>query len=143
MENDFDVEDFRSPGDFITKDELKASGPQVKRIAGVEKRDGFKDKNGKVQPELVLVFSDGRKTGLRAQVNRDAMEDKFGRRTIGWIGQVIELYVDSSVRNPQGAKVGGLRVRVPENGAAPAEYTSDLEQDDGGVSSETDEPIPF
>ena len=128
--DDFDVDDFNTPGDFITKDELRMSGPQRKRIASVEKRDGFKDKNGRPIPELVLIFSDGRKTGLRAAVNRDEVKHAYGNRTSGWIDKVVELYCDATVRNPQGAKVGGIRVRIPD--AAEREgvtdFTSDLEK---------------
>ena len=75
MADDFDVDDFNTTGDFITTAELRTNGPQTKRIASVEKGTGFKDKNGKIQPELVLVFADGRKAGLRAKVNRDEARD--------------------------------------------------------------------
>lgn len=124
--DDYDVNDFMG-SDFVQKDELKASGPQTKRIASVEQRDGL-PRNGKVEPELVLVFSDDKKFGLRTKTNKEVLRDEFGRRTSGWVGKVIELHVDASVRNPQGAKVGGIRIRIPANGAAPSDYTSDLEQ---------------
>ena len=140
----FDVEDFNAQGGggsggFVRKEAIQAGGPRRVRIAAVEQRDGFKEKDGTSKPELVLVFSDGTKFGLRAWINRDAMKTAFGRDTDGWVGKVIELHVDASVRNPQGARVGGLRVRLPTSGAAPAEYTSDLEDDEDPA----DGPIPF
>jgi hypothetical protein len=131
MADDFDVDDFNTPGDFITTAELRTGGPQAKRIAGVERRDGFKDKNGKVQPELVLVFSDGRKAGLRAKVNRVDLAEAYGKRTSGWIGKAVELYCDKEVRNPSGAKVGGLRLRALDADAGDASgFTSDLDDAD-------------
>lgn len=133
--DDFDVEDFNTGSNFVDKEALKASGPRQVKIAAVEQRDGIKDANGKSTPELVLIFSDATKFGLRAKTNRDELKEQFGRRTSGWIGQVIELYVDPTVRNPQGAKVGGIRVRIPASDGKPLEFTSELE-------SEEDEPAP-
>ena len=129
-EDDFNVNDFNAGSQFLKKEDLIESGPQRKRIASVEQQAGFrKDVKGKLLPELVLVFSDGVKWPLRARTNRDDMATAFGERTKGWIGQVIEVYVDPAVRNPAGAKVGGLRMRVPMADGGPVDFVSDLEME--------------
>ena len=111
--DDFDVNDYMG-SDFVQKDELVKSGAQRKRITGVEQGDGL-PRDGKTVPELVLVFSDGKKHGLRARRRtRKRSATRTVRRTNGWIGKVIELYVDPSVRNPSGQKVGGIRIRIPD-----------------------------
>ena len=133
MDDDFDVEDFRAPGDFITKEELQASGPQKKRVEGVEQREGFKNKAGKAQPEPALLFSDGRKMGLRAQVNRDAMRDVSAGARVAGPARWSRSSCDPSVRNPQGARVGGVRLRGCADGGGPLDFTSDLELDDEDV----------
>jgi hypothetical protein len=141
MDDDFDVDEFDTPGDFVTTAELRTGGPQVKRIARVERGAGFKDKNGKPQPELVLVFSDGRKAGLRAKVNRLDLKEAYGARTHGWIGQTIELYCDKEVRNPSGAKVGGIRLRAMAAGAAVS--TDDFASDLDDVLEDEKNDVPF
>ena len=77
--DDFDVEDFNTKGNFVQKDELKEHGPRRVKIQDVEQRDGFKDDNGESKPELVLVFSDETRFGLRAWCNRDVLKTAFGR----------------------------------------------------------------
>jgi hypothetical protein len=121
--NDFDVDDFDSGGAFVSKDDLR-TGPRRVRIAAVEKRESqFKDAAGRPRQELVLIFSDETKIGLRAQVNRDAVKQAYGKHTREWVGQVIELYLDPSVRNPQGQKVGGI-LKPRRRAAARAPYNA-------------------
>ena len=134
--DDYDVNDFMG-SDFVQKDELKGKG-QRKRITSVEQRDGLPKKDGKVLPELVLVFSDDKKFGLRTRANQETLRDEFGARTRGWIGKVIELYVDPSVRNPSGQKVGGIRIRIPDDDGGPVDFTSDLE----GATDEAEQANP-
>jgi hypothetical protein len=141
-DNDFDVADFNAGGNFVQKAELSVSGPRQVRIQGVEKRSGFKDAAGQSKPELVLIFTDGMKFGLRTRTNRDVLTEAFGQKTRGWVGQVIELFVDPSVRNPAGAKVGGVRIRIPAKDGAPlVDFTSDLEGDEDDLAKT--EKVPF
>lgn len=137
--NDYDVDDFSTGGKFIKKDELKATGSERKKIQSVERRLSQPDKNGKPVPELVLIFSDETKLGLRAQTNRDELRAAFGRHTSAWIGKVIELYVDPSVRNPSGARVGGIRIRVPGQDGEPVDFRSDLDESE----SVNEGDVPF
>ena len=134
--DDYDVNDYMG-SDFVQKDELVKSGAQRKRITGVEQGDGL-PRDGKTVPELVLVFSDGKKHGLRTKTNKETLRDAYGSRTNGWIGKVIELYVDPSVRNPSGQKVGGIRIRIPTDNSGPIAYTSDLE----GATDEAEQADP-
>ena len=59
----------------------------------------------------------------------------FGRHTSDWIGRTIELYVDPTVRNPSGQKVGGIRIRIPDDDGGPVDFTSDL------VGADAAEPV--
>ncbi len=86
----------------------------------------------------MLIFSDGRKAGLRAQTNRDEVREVYGRLTSGWIDKLVELYCDPNVRNPSGAKVGGIRIRIPsgdDGTIGPVDFTSDLETEDEAAGS--------
>jgi hypothetical protein len=137
---DYNVDDY-SGSDFIQKDRVKTDGPLQLRIKNVEQRDGL-PKNGKVSPELVLIFSDDSKFGLRARVNRDELRDAFGKMTSGWRGRLIELYHDATVRNPAGQKVGGIRIRIPaQDAGAPLDFRSDLDVEK--VDNVEEEQAPF
>jgi hypothetical protein len=99
MDDDFDVSDFDTGSKFIRKEDLKADGPQRKRIQTVEQRESQfdKDKPGKPVPELVLVFTDGTRFGLRAK-DGPCTERREGGR-------------DSDSDSGRGRGTGRLRVR--------------------------------
>jgi hypothetical protein len=126
---DFDLRDYSKSGSFIKKDDLRASGPLTLTIASVEEADGLSGRDGKPPAkELVLVFTDGTKFQLGAATNRQALADMHGYLTSAWLGKSIELYCDPTVRNPSGAKVGGIRITRPDGQDADEEFTSDLEE---------------
>ena len=127
---DFDVRDFNGSGSaFVSKSQV-GDGVLDKRITAVEQAEGLPRNGRPAVPELVLLFSDGGKFGLRTRANRDALEAAFGPKTSAWIGKRVEIYVDPTVRSPQGQRVGGLRLRIPEQDAGvPADFQSDLEDD--------------
>jgi hypothetical protein len=68
------------------------------------------------------------------------MKTAYGKRTSLWVGKLVEVYCDPSVRNPQGAKVGGVRLRIPAEDGGPEEYVSDLEE--GYEEDEAAPPVP-
>jgi len=121
--------DYLTSGSFIKKAELRASGPQRLTIKAVETAEGLPGRDGKpAVQELQLVFTDDRRTPLRAQVNLRRMLEGFGDDTATWIGQVIELYFNPDVTNPSGGEPGGIRLRVPETAPRTGTFRSDLEE---------------
>ena len=133
--DDYDVNDFMG-SDFVQKDELKLKA-QRKRITSAEQRDGLPKKNGKVLPELVLVFSDERSSACgRARTRkRSATTTGRGRAAESARGSTLRR---SDRRNPSGAKVGGIRIRIPDDDGGPVDFTSDLE----GATDEAEQADP-
>ena len=128
---DADVRDYGSKTvGFVKKAELRMNGPRQVMVQDVEEADGFPDRTtGQPTKELVLMFSDGTKFGLRAKVNRDAMAAVCGYRTSDWIGKTIELYFDPGVFNPRGGEPGGVRIRRPGAMQVEEPFVSDLEEE--------------
>ena len=111
---DFNVRDYMAVS-FIKKQELRAQGPRRVTIKSVEEADGLPGRDGKpARKELVLLFTDGTKFGLRARINQETMVDLHGERTSGWIGKAITCTFDPSVMNPFGGEQGGIRIRRPD-----------------------------
>lgn len=46
-------------------------------------------------------------------VNRRVLVAAYGEEDENWFGKPVELYINPSVTNSQGAVVGGIRIRVP------------------------------
>ena len=137
----YNVDDYSTSG-FVQKDDLKTER-QV-RIKDVESRDAPAKDGKPPKPELVLVFTDDLKLGLRTAANRDTLKDAFGSDTDGWLGKVIVLWVDKNVRDPNGTKVGGIRIRIPaQDGGVPPTFTSDLEVSESELAAPEPEKVPF
>ena len=138
----YNVDDYSTSG-FVQKDDLKAERPV--RIKDVDSRDAPAKDGKPSRPELVLVFTDDSKLGLRTAANRDTLKEAFGKMTDDWIGKVIVLYVDPSVRSPTGARVGGIRIRIPAQDGGPVAFQSDLEPSEPEPEPETADPekVPF
>ena len=68
----------------------------------------------------VLHFQDaGLKSVVLNRTNTSAIVEVYGTDVDSWRGHTMELYADLNVTNPQGQRVGGIRMRKPD-GAAPA-----------------------
>ena len=139
---------------FLKKADVRVSGPQRLVIQDVEHADGFPGRNGgPAVRELHLIFTDGRRFSLRAQDNLRRMLEAFGDQTEHWRGQTIEVYFNPDIPNPTGGESGGLRLRVPDPGAAPGRartFQSELEEAAGpskpapkATAPGTDDEIPF
>ena len=122
---DFNARDFLT-SKFIRKDDLRTGGPRRLLITDVEKAPGLPGLGGRpAKDELVLVFADGMKFGLRARVNLERIVEAFGMQTSNWIGKTVELYFSPDISNPSGGAPGGIRVRIVD---APSviEFKSEL-----------------
>ena len=127
--DEFNARDYLSSS-FIKKDELRLGGPRRVVIQTIEEADGLPKRNGQLsRKELVLVFTDGSRFGLRAQANLQRLLDAYGERTSAWIGKTIELYFNPDIPNPSGGPSGGVRVRVPEPVSRTPAFMSELEKD--------------
>lgn len=77
-------------------------------IAGIEFAEFERD--GKTEKEPRLLFDDGKVMSLN-KTNATMLSNLFGDETDKWTGKEIVIYVDPNVRNPEGKKTGGVRVR--------------------------------
>jgi hypothetical protein len=103
------------PSRFISKDDVAT--PLQVTIESVE-HDTVKDDNGdKIVTVMSFVES---KPMIINNTNWMTIEDVWGDVSDNWIGKVIELYHDPSVMFG-GKKVGGVRVRIPNTNAKPAQ----------------------
>jgi hypothetical protein len=110
------AKNFERPGGWLKKDDLRRTGAQLFLVASVEEREGKDWGDGKpVYPELVLVFTNGKRFPLRATVNLDRVRDGWGDDCTTWPGKTIEIYFSPDVPNPRGGEPGALRVRLPES----------------------------
>ena len=125
-----DAREFLS-NSFIRKEDLRQGGRRRLVIQAVEKAMGLPGRNGQAaREELVLVFHDDTRFGLRAQVNLRRLIEAFGERTANWIGQTIDLYFSPDVVNPGGGSPGGIRIQVPTPGTKGRLFTSELDDPD-------------
>ena len=92
--------------------------------------------------ELVLLFSDGQRLGLRTQENLRRVLEAWGPDTDGWQGRVLEAYFSPDVRNPRGGDSGGIRVRIPDAvvPAAPVSATPTVRTT---IELPDDDRVPF
>ena len=90
-------------------------GPRDFQIASAA-RELFEARAGRpAQRKVVLTFTGdpARKLSL-IKTNLGILADAWGKHTAGWIGRTLTVYVDPTVRNPNGEVVGGLRVRISQ-----------------------------
>lgn len=106
-------------GVYLRKaDFTDASGATVARdfaIASVA-RELFEARAGRLaQRKIVLTFTGdpARRLSL-IPTNLRILADAWGKLAAAWIGRTLTVYVDPTVRNPNGAVVGGLRVRISQ-----------------------------
>lgn len=71
--------------------------------------------------DKLVVYFDGFEKGLALnKVNSEAIADVANSREIeSWKGVEVSLYVDPNVQFG-GQRVGGIRIKVPSQGVAPA-----------------------
>jgi hypothetical protein len=88
-------------------------------IASVDKVT-FEARNGKPpEQKWALTFASKpvRKFSLN-KTNLELMAKGYGKKTGGWVGKAIELFLDESVTYG-GRLVGGIRIRLPKRRPAP------------------------
>lgn len=85
----------------------------VIQAVGIESLNG----DGGKEDKPVVHFSNGVKPMILNLINWQTIEDAYGDDSDSWIGKRIELYVDRNVMFGN-KKVGGVRVRLPMNGAS-------------------------
>src|SRR5262245_20855207 len=90
---------------FVTAAELRSNGPLLFTVSSVEVADGFADRGGSAQREIVLLSTSARKFSLRTETNLKMMLALFGDYSNGWIGKSFVLYCDPTVTNPSGVEV--------------------------------------
>jgi len=118
---------------FIRKEDLRQGGRRRLVIRAVEKSMGLPGRNGQpAREELVLVFHDETRLGLRAQVNLRRLIEAFGERTATWINQTIDVYFSPDVVNPGGGAPGGIRIQIPTSASSARPFVSELETSDTG-----------
>jgi hypothetical protein len=128
----------RESGRFITKADLKESGPIRRVIASVT--EVLKSWDGKPPvPEPVLVLDDKSKLAVRQAVNLKRLMTAFGPETEDWPGHEIEIYYSGEVMGPGGI-VGGIRIKPLAPDGSAVLFKSDL--DDSDDSTDDDRP-PF
>ena len=114
-DNDDDVTNDLVPT-FLNPADFPEGTTQTFRIAKAEKRT-FND-DGK----WVLTFHDGQCLGLNAG-NLRVVAQWFGRRPSAWIGKLVTVYRDSSVKYQDEVK-GGWRLRLPGPDDKPVELVA-------------------
>ena len=72
------------------------------------------------ETKVIVTFTDPAvKPLILNATNWDAIGHAYSDNTDLWVGKVVELYHDPTVMN-KGKRVGGIRVRIPTEAAAPA-----------------------
>lgn len=101
------------PSRYVSKDEVET--PVTWTITGVGKVE-MDDDNGEKKSPPVMTFSDaGSKPLILNNTNWMVLEDLYGEDSDKWIGKTIELYKEPNVMFGN-KRVGGVRVRKPQNG---------------------------
>ena len=101
-----DISKFKK-SNFLTKNDI--DGPTTVTINRVtEEAVGLPS-----EQKAVTHFDEMAKGLVTNMTNLESIADIAGsRNTDDWLGTKVELYVDEGVRNLQGMRVGGLRVRA-------------------------------
>lgn len=96
---------------FFKADSLKVSGPVTLTIDRVDSEELEND--GKKAHKPIVYFKEDPRGVVLNGTRYDACSEIFGGpNTDKWVGGRIELFFDSSVRNPNGGK-GGVGIRPP------------------------------
>lgn len=112
------------PSQYVSKDDVES--PVVWTVAGVSKVEMSDDDGGKKSPPVMTFKEDHAKPLILNNTNWMVLEDLYGDDSDKWVGHPIELYKDPAVMFG-GKRVGGVRVRKPQNGNG--EYTIDSLKD--------------
>ena len=99
--------------EYLKTDTIRASGPTHFTIKDYEIAEFKDEKTGKLVKKLALVVGDDQPQILLNKENNRTLIEAFGDETDAWIGKTMEVYFDPKVMFG-GKKVGGLRVRVPD-----------------------------
>ena len=96
---------------FFKADALKLTGPVTHTIARVDSEE--MDNEGKKSNKPVVYFKEDPRGVVLNATRYDACTEIFGGpNTDTWIGGRVELFFDTTVRNPNGGK-GGVGIRAP------------------------------
>jgi hypothetical protein len=120
-ENDDDVTNDLTPT-FLNPADFPEGTSQTFRIERTEKR--IYNENGK----WVLIFHDDQCLGLNTG-NLRLVANWFGRHPSGWIGKLVTVYRDYSVKY-EGEVRGGWRLRQPGPDNKPVGLATELPVDD-------------
>ena len=94
--------------------------PRVCTMLRVDDEEMTGQKGPEVNP--VLYFKEVDKGCVLNRTNAAAIAEVYGDMLSGWWGKQMEVYADLNVTNPNGQRVGGIRMRKPsrQQFAAPA-----------------------
>ena len=95
-----------SGGQFLKAADLPERGVEV-TISAVEADEYQGDR------KIVLSFEGKQKKLSLNATNLKRMVELCGGSTSAWVGKLIVIYKDVNVNNPQGERVGGVRIRPP------------------------------
>jgi hypothetical protein len=102
------------PSKYLTKEDV--THPKVFTIAAVVKEE-FEGEEGKREKPIVYFSDDESKPMVLNSGNWLTIEELYGEDSDDWCGKRVELYNDPNVMFGK-KRVGGIRVRAPQNGHA-------------------------